>query len=540
MKKTSLYILLLSSLGLAACGNVYQPGNGGDGATTPPEPDKPAVEDKVAPTGTLYDINVQTEGCWTAVGSEAWCMPSVATGYGATTLQVNMMPNLTGKTRTAKVTVAPLAAAKANAPRRKAAAAAETVEYVFTQEPATVTTQACHITGVECLPTQVRVYLAVTGTASGIFLSVSGLSNKPSSGGNVLLPPAANLSIGTDGKDYAVIVGDNCSYGAWAYGVSGWEGREMELTLNTEPACKQKVYFDQSAMLHPINTDENAPTCGGSAQIRFAVGGRVYFGGGYSARGHQNSVMGNSQSWGDPCTDLTVYDPATDALSACKPLPEALVYGSAAVVNGKAYAASFDGALYEYNSAQDSWTNLGVNLGRCDAMYALGTNLCVVDNASGTVSHYSVSGSLVGQDTYSAGSTVVALSETSSRAWLAVDKAIYLHDAQGLRRVTTLVSNGLVTAYNGQLYYFVSAEGVVNAYNPTEKTHTRVPMSLFTAGGPGVDTFHSGLPLVAEDGVGYLFNCGYSRWGDLTWSGKQSKKAMRIDMRHSYKVVVKD
>ena len=120
-----------------------------------------------------------------------------------------------------------------------------------------------------------------------------------------------------------------------------------------------------------------------------------------------------------------------------------------------------------------------------------------------------------------------------------VDHVLYLQDAQPLRQVTTLATNGLVTAYNGQVYYFVSNEGVVNAYNPTTNTHTRVPMSLFTAGVPGVDTFHSGLPVVADDGVGYLCNCGYSRWGDLTWNGAQTKKVMRIDMRHSYKVIVK-
>lgn len=529
MKRVGIYLLSAIGLLLVSC---EKPETSNDNASKP-------IESEVESKGSVFDIQVEQSGLWSAVSNENWCIPASSVGYGNANLQVNMMPNLTGKRRQATVTIIPQKSNAANAPRRKTAAEMDAATYVFTQDPATIEETACHITGVECTPEQVAVYLTVTGGEQGMYESCSGLSNKPSSGGNVLLPPAANIPIGTDGTSRVVIVGDECSYGAWAYGVTGWEGREMELTLNTKPRCVQKVFFDQSEMLHPVNTDENAATCGGSAQIRFAVGGKVYFGGGYSARSHKNSVMGNSQSWGDPCTDLTMYDPATDALSACKPLPDALVYGSAAVVNGKAYAVAFEGALYEYKPEQDTWVALGKELGRCDALYSLGDNLCVVDNATGTVSQYSVSGSLISKDTYQKGSVVVALSETSGRTWLVVDKTLYLHDAQGLRQVTTLPTNGIVAAYNGQLYYFVSAEGVVKAYNSITDTHTRVPMSLFTAGEPGVDTFHSGLPVVAEDGTSYLFNCGYTRWGDLTWGGKQTKKVLRIDMRHSYKVLVK-
>ncbi len=524
MKKSSLGLLIAINCLFVACeqSDISKP-----------------IESEAEAAGSLLDIDVQQSGVWSAESNEIWCIPASSCGYGETTLQVTLMPNLTGKKRQATVTITSQTENAANAPRTKAATGNNTATYVFTQEPATITEAACQITGLKCTPEQVIVYLTVTGTDEGLFKSVDGLSNKPSSGGNVLLPPAANIPIGTDGTSYAVIVGDDCSYGAWAYGVTGWEGREMELTLYTEPACTKKVYFDQSEMLYPINTDENATTCGGSAQIRFAVNGKIYFGGGYSARGSQNSVMGNSQAWGTPCTDLTKYDPATNTLTACKPLPENLVYGSAAVVDGKAYVASFAGDVYEYDPQNDTWNTSGINVGRCDAMYSLGGNLCVVNNVNGIVSRYSVSGTPMGNDTYPKGNVVVALAETPNRAWLMVDNALYLHDAQGLRQVTTLATNGLVTAYNGQVYYFVSNEGVVNAYNPTTNTHTRVPMSLFTAGVPGVDTFHSGLPVVADDGVGYLCNCGYSRWGDLTWNGAQTKKVMRIDMRHSYKVIVK-
>lgn len=335
-----------------------------------------------------------------------------------------------------------------------------------------------------------------------------------------------------------MIAGDNQSYGGDAYGIIGWETGEIELTLRTEPECEKKIYFSQEPMLHPINTDNNISTCGGSAQVRSAIGDKVYFGGGYSGRGYQNSVMGNSQHWSDETTDFTILDTRTDALTALRPLPVALVWGSAAVIDDKAYVASLQGEVYIYDPKADTWTSSGFNVGRCDALYPMGSELCTVDNASGTVTKYSTSGRKRQSLSLAKGNTVVAVTETANRTWLMIDNDLYIHDAQGLRQLTTLPNNGVVSACNGLFYYYADDEGGVSSYNPTTNQHMRVPMFLMTRGGPGVSTFHSGLPVIT-DGVCYLLNCGYTCFGDITWSGAQEKNLIRIDMSQSYHVIVK-
>lgn len=192
MKHTFLLSTLVFSLLLAGC----KPGSDTGGSTNTPDQPTTGIPSQADAKGSVDAFLITHTGAWTATTDAAWCFPSASLGYGNDTLRVSAMPNLTGRTRTATVTITPLSAPRAIR-RTSPATAPATTSYVYTQEAADIQDAACHITGLRVTPEHIVAYLTVTGANEGLYKSVSGLSTKPKIGGSgsSFLPPAANIPL---------------------------------------------------------------------------------------------------------------------------------------------------------------------------------------------------------------------------------------------------------------------------------------------------------------------------------------------------------
>ncbi len=500
----------------------------------PPAGDIDSGDSKdVSPTGEVKVVTVEMEGAWETSSSDNWCVPAVKDGIGNADLEVNMLPNVTGAERTATVTVRSKAAAMTKAD------ASGVQTFTFTQPATTMAEPECLITGLSTTPTSVTVYLTVGGAESGLFKSVSGLSFVTLPGESVYLPSDCNIPLGSTGSDSLTIVGPGKVWGDYHYCITGWhesEGKTV-LTLTTTPETKKKVCIDQSEVLRPIIIDENAIGYN-SARVRFALGDKVYFGGGYGVHGVNNSMSGNRE-FADVSYYFNVLDTKTNEVKSLNNLPSVFADG-AVVIGGKAYAMDEVGALYVYSAADDKWTLASEKplYARYEAIVKTPSNNIMCIGAGGEVAIVDTQGKKIGSSSVSAGSNIVTLQENENRSWVSIDNTLWVCDAAGIRKVADFDGYDIMGAVDGNVYYRID-DSTVGYYSLAGNSHGIAPM-FFHVSSPRSHSCnpHSGRPVMLG-GKSYLLMCGqYDNRGGIGWSGALYKRIMCIDLNKSYKVTV--
>ncbi|MGN1262750.1 MAG: BACON domain-containing protein [Prevotella sp.] len=513
-----------------------------------PEPEQgnpPAGEDvnggnnsdseKASATGEVKVVTVKMEGAWETSSSEKWCVPAVKEGVGSSELAVNLLPNVTGAERTATVTV------RSKTSGQTKADASEEQTYTFTQPAATTAEPECFITGLSTTPTAITVYLTVGGAESGMFKNVSGLSFIYQ-GDNSFLPGECKIPLGSTGSDSVTIVGPGKVWGDSHYGITGWDEDEGKtvLSLGTTPETKKKVYIDQSEVLHPIAISDEAID-DNSAQIRFALGDKVYFGGGYGLHGVNNSVMYGIQYYANESVSFNVLDTKTNEVKRLNNLPSALIYAEAVVIGGKAYAMSNLGELYVYSAADDKWSVVSEEplYEQCNAVVKTPSDNILCINTDGNVIIVNTEGKQISRSQVAAGTNIVTLKENENRSWVSIDNTLWVCDAEGLRKVADYEGYDIMGAVDGKVYYRLDSS-TVGYYSLDSNSHGIAPMFFYVNSSLNHSCNpHTGRPVML-DGKSYLLMCGQNvtMSTGISWTRTLQKRIMRIDFNKSYKVTV--
>lgn len=496
--------------------------------TTPPAPPGGTALPPVAVEGGLAEVAVDVAGTWTAVSDAHWCVPAAPEGSGER-LTLSVLPNTTGRERTAHVSLLPGGTGRSV----RSDSAATSGQIVITQEgdaggglPAGV-----YITALVRRPGALDVVLTATG-GDGRYRGTEGLSDISTQPVTVLDP---DVKLADGQPDTICIVGPD-SWAPALYTVSGRENAPVEITVKTSPATQQRIVVDQTATIGCVVGSLPEAATG---QVRFVHDGRLYFGGGLT----QLSVSAGgtaTQTHTEYARAFYVLDPATGSLTQLGDLPIGLSeLGCATPAGGKIYAIGASGVLYSYDTATDTWTQLdSPTHGRGDAAYGRGAFIYTVHASQGVIKGYLPNGTDAESLYFTPALNVEVLAEADGRVWMAADSLLYVHDDAGLRAVAGYDGIALVGAAGGRLVYRTGTETL--ALFDLE-TGQRESLDLFYHAGSAERSplLHYGQA-VMDGGTSYIIG-GYNCTGSLSWTATARPEVMRLDVENlqPYTAVVK-
>lgn len=487
--------------------------------TTPPVPPGGTELPPVAVEGGLTEISVGTTGAWTAVSDAHWCVPAAPEGNGDR-LTLSVLPNTTGRERTAHVSLLPGGTGRSV----RSDSAATSGQIVITQEgdaggglPAGV-----YITALVRRPGALDVVLTATG-GDGRYRGTEGLSDISTQPVTVLDP---DVKLADGQPDTICIVGPD-SWAPALYTVSGRENAPVEITVKTSPATQQHIVVDQTATIGCVVGSLPEAATG---QVRFVHDGRLYFGGGLT----QLSVSAGgtaTQTHTEYARAFYVLDPATGSLTQLGDLPIGLSKtGCATPAGGRIYAIGADGVLYAYDAADDAWTQLdSPTHGLGDAAYGRGQAIYTVHASQGVIMGFRPDGTDVERIEFTPAGNVEVLAEDDGRVWMAADTLLYVHDDSGLHAVGSYDGIALVGAAGGRLVYRTGTETL--ALFDLE-TGQRESLDLFYHAGSAERSplLHYGQAVMAG-GTSYVIG-GYNCTGALSWTATARPEVMRIDVEN--------
>ena len=471
--------------------------------TTPPAPPGGTALPPVAVEGGLAEVAVDVAGTWTAVSDAHWCVPAAPEGSGER-LTLSVLPNTTGRERTAHVSLLPGGTGRSV----RSDSAATSGQIVITQEgdaggglPAGV-----YITALVRRPGALDVVLTATG-GDGRYRGTEGLSDISTQPVTVLDP---DVKLADGQPDTICIVGPD-SWAPALYTVSGRENAPVEITVKTSPATQQRIVVDQTATIGCVVSSLPEAATG---QVRFVHDGRLYFGGGLT----QLSVSAGgtaTQTHTEYARAFYVLDPATGSLTQLGDLPIGLSKtGCATPAGGRIYAIGADGVLYAYDAADDAWTQLdSPTHGLGDAAYGRGQAIYTVHASQGVIMGFRPDGTDVERIEFTPAGNVEVLAEDDGRVWMAAD-------FDGI---------ALVGAAGGRLVYRTGTETL--ALFDLE-TGQRESLDLFYHAGSAERSplLHYGQA-VMDGGTSYIIG-GYNCTGALSWTATARPEVMRIDVEN--------
>lgn len=496
--------------------------------TTPPAPPGGTALPPVAVEGGLAEVAVDVAGTWTAVSDAHWCVPAAPEGSGER-LTLSVLPNTTGRERTAHVSLLPGGTGRSV----RSDSAATSGQIVITQEgdaggglPAGV-----YITALVRRPGALDVVLTATG-GDGRYRGTEGLSDISTQPVTVLDP---DVKLADGQPDTICIVGPD-SWAPALYTVSGRENAPVEITVKTSPATQQHIVVDQTATIGCVVGSLPEAATG---QVRFVHDGRLYFGGGLT----QLSVSAGgtaTQTHTEYARAFYALDLATGSLTQMGDLPVGLSeLGCATPAGGKIYAIGASGVLYSYDTATDTWTQLdSPTHGRGDAAYGRGAFIYTVHASQGVIKGYLPNGTDAESLYFTPALNVEVLAEADGRVWMAADSLLYVHDDAGLRAVAGYDGIALVGAAGGRLVYRTGTETLALFDLNTEQ---RENLQLFyhTGSAERSPLLHYGQA-VMDGGTSYIIG-GYNCTGSLSWTATARPEVMRLDVENlqPYTAVVK-
>lgn len=487
--------------------------------TTPPAPPGGTALPPVAVEGGLAEVAVDVAGTWTAVSDAHWCVPAAPEGSGER-LTLSVLPNTTGRERTAHVSLLPGGTGRSV----RSDSAATSGQIVITQEgdaggglPAGV-----YITALVRRPGALDVVLTATG-GDGRYRGTEGLSDISTQPVTVLDP---DVKLADGQPDTICIVGPD-SWAPALYTVSGRENAPVEITVKTSPATQQRIVVDQTATIGCVVS--SLPEAA-SGQVRFVHDGRLYFGGGLT----QLSVSAGgtaTQTETEYARAFYALDPATGSLTQLGDLPIGLSKtGCATPAGGKIYAIGASGVLYSYDTATDTWTQLdSPTHGLGDAAYGRGQAIYTVHASQGVIMGFRPDGTDVERIEFTPAGNVEVLAEDDGRVWMAADTLLYVHDDSGLHAVGSYDGIALVGAAGGRLVYRTGTETL--ALFDLE-TGLRESLDLFYHAGSAERSplLHYGQAVMAG-GTSYVIG-GYNCTGALSWTATARPEVMRFDVEN--------
>ena len=496
--------------------------------TTPPAPPGGTALPPVAVEGGLAEVAVDVAGTWTAVSDAHWCVPAAPEGSGER-LTLSVLPNTTGRERTAHVSLLPGGTGRSV----RSDSAATSGQIVITQEgdaggglPAGV-----YVTGLVRRPGALDVVLTATG-GNGRYRGTDGLSDISTQPVTVLAP---DVKLADGQPDTICIVGPD-SWAPALYTVSGRENAPVEITVKTSPATQQRIVVDQTATIGRLVSSLPEAATG---QVRFVHDGRLYFGGGLT-RLHVSAGGTATQTETEYARAFYALDPATGHLTQLADLPAGLSEtGCATPAGGAVYAIGAGGVLYAYDTSADSWTRLdSPTHGQGDAAYGRGAAIYTVHAAQGVIKGFLPDGTDVESIDFAPADRVEVLAEAGGRVWMAADTLLYVHDDSGLHAVGSYDGIALVGAAGGRLVYRTGTETL--ALFDLE-TGQRESLDLFYHAGSAERSplLHYGRAVMAG-GTSYVIG-GYNCTGALSWTATARPEVVRIDVEHlrPYTAVVK-
>ena len=496
--------------------------------TTPPVPPGGTDLPPVAVEGGLTEVAVGAEGTWRAVSDAHWCVPAAPEGSGDR-LALSVLPNTTGRERTARVSLLPAGAAYA----MRSDSAADDRQIVITQEggPGHELPAGVYVTALVRRPGALDVVLTATG-GDGRYRGTDGLTDISTQPVKVMDP---DVRLAEGGADTICIVGPD-SWAPALYTVSGRENAPVEIVVKTTPATEQRIVVDQTATIGRVVSSLPEAATG---QVRFVHDGRLYFGGGLT-RLHVSAGGTATQTETEYARAFYALDPATGHLTQLADLPAGLSEtGCATPAGGAVYAIGAGGVLYAYDTSADSWTRLdSPTHGQGDAAYGRGAAIYTVHAAQGVIKGFLPDGTDVESFNFAPADRVEVLAEAGGRVWMAADTLLYVHDDSGLHAVSSYDGTGLVGAAGGRLVYRTAADRLA-LFDLTTGQHESPDLFFYAAGGTRSPLLHDGQA-VMDGGTAYVIG-GYDCTGALSWTATARPEVVCIDVEHlrPYTAVVK-
>lgn len=526
--------------------------------------------------GQQAAISLTTQEDWVARSDQDWCIVANATGTAGEQLMVSVMPNFTGKTRTARISLQNLdsnmralcmartdtvgGGGGGNNPGTQPSDTTSTTpsdpgttpsdttatdpdsqpsqnEYLVVQEADGAPTEsAVYITGVQQGENELYVNLRAT-TDGALYNSVDGLTylNAPSSDLNI--PAEKPVSRTEDTK--VCLLGESMDWKAKSsYWLPGNGDDPMCLTLRTVPEAKQKIYISQSETYRLISSE--LPGSGSSAQVLFRIGDMIYFGGGFSKISRNDYSITTIT----PSSAFYAFNTRTGDLQQKNGIGEILSASMATTVGQTAYALSPGGGFYSYDAQDDAWTLLHIfsAADNYKALYTVNNRLYTVRASDWKVCEITKTNEeweLSPMVDFPSCNEIVTISESDGRTYLVPDNQLYVHDATGVRQVADNVYDGVMGCYEGSVIYRQDTHTLCRLDVQTG-TRSVLPIFNYIKEDKRHEKFHAGRAMM-HDGVAYIFMAGNSAYGAYSWNGAQSDDIYRLDIKNfkPYEIEVK-
>lgn len=469
-----------------------------------PPPTDPAVALEAAGTGEVQSLKVETSDSWIAQSDADWCILSSESGQGAAEISISVLPNRTGTARTANVSIA--------APTSVRAASNSAKAYTVTQQPDPSTEPAVVLTALSRDSLNLNVTLCAYGQ-KGVYSGISGLSRPDASSGQPTKDPIVYENLPANTPYTFTVLGPDSRFSGI---IRGDENGPVTVTIATSPALGQKLYIDQSQTLSHQGIRMPAASSG---MIHFALGNKVYFGGGLSRLSY-NGSQGLSPGYNGVAFSRAfyVYDASAVQCNILPDLTEAQAAGWAAATDSKAYLLDADACLYTFSNTDATWQLQAEHLAdSCSGFFCLGEQLYVVRGTRALV--FDGQGNLLRvENGFPACERLEPLRESRRRVWWACNNRLYkLEEGGQPTPVTYIGSNELAGAYDGKVYY--RENGGVSVYD--DNTGVTLSNQLFflpvSCDGGAYDAYTAyGYPVMAG-GKSYIVG-GHRRMGTIDWT----------------------